>query len=77
MLALRRDVEITKISRDSGFLFDSISPGIAEPQAKQSFLCRLFLQTDQGLHLLFLYVHFFLFVQKETNQRKRAPEPSR
>ena len=22
----------------------------------------------------FLYVHFFLFVQKETNQRKRAPE---
>jgi hypothetical protein len=25
-------------------------------------------------HLLFLYVHFFLFVQKETNQRKRAPE---
>jgi len=27
MLALRRDVEITKNSRDSGFLFDSISPG--------------------------------------------------
>jgi hypothetical protein len=24
--------------------------------------------------LLFLSVHFFLFVQKETNQRKRAPE---
>jgi len=25
----------------------------------------------------FNHVHFFLFAQKETNQRKKAPEPSR
>jgi hypothetical protein len=29
---------------------------------------------SQKGHLLFFDVHFILFVQKETNQRKRAPE---
>jgi len=29
---------------------------------------------SKGHLLFFINVHFFLFVQKETNQRKRAPE---
>jgi len=57
----------------------SVDSAIAEERRAQvkeytTLLQSLIRVSQKGTFFFFINVHFFLFVQKETNQRKRAPE---